>query len=371
MCLDDGEYMSFGLSPDRQKTFMVGADVAVAWIDKETGKGYAEDYYLDAKSQCSGNRGSCPDARFAVSVVRPMASSAWSRSNDWPCMCVFLKDKTNSIRVLNAAMVNGYSIVTYQRPLRATDNFDLPIIANTSQAIAWAIGPLNQRLEVSFHSLYARQTKLIQFGREPLWNCPLSESEMKMIQGEGEDEDEPELYSPPNRHQNSRPVQPQQHQQFQQQSFPDEQDADRRGSQSVPARAPQTPRNKYWEIPPIECYEPEDGVFYAQMGPTGGKQGYPAITGKKIARPHSTNDNISLKFTRIGHVGWGISWYINGLLIPEINVIRGKTYTFVVEGGHDPDVPAQYHPFYITDDSVGGYEHKTEEEKAVNAFNLP
>lgn len=60
--------MSFGLSPDRQKTFMVGADVAVAWIDKETGKGYAEDYYLDAKSQCSGNRGSCPDARFAVSV---------------------------------------------------------------------------------------------------------------------------------------------------------------------------------------------------------------------------------------------------------------------------------------------------------------
>lgn len=61
--------MSFGLSPDRQKTFMVGADVAVAWIDKETGKGYAEDYYLDAKAQCSGNRGSCPDARFAVSVL--------------------------------------------------------------------------------------------------------------------------------------------------------------------------------------------------------------------------------------------------------------------------------------------------------------
>lgn len=71
----------------------------------------------------------------------------------------------------------------------------------------------------------------------------------------------------------------------------------------------------------------------------------------------------------IGHVGWGISWYINGLLIPEINVVRGKTYTFVVEGGHDPDIPAQYHPFYITDDSVGGYEHKTDEEKAVIESN--
>lgn len=54
-----------------------------------------------------------------------------------------------------------------------------------------------------------------------------------------------------------------------------------------------------------------------------------------------------------------------GLLIPEINVVRGKTYTFVVEGGHDPDVAAKYHPFYITDDPVGGYEYKNEEEKAV------
>lgn len=66
-----------------------------------------------------------------------------------------------------------------------------------------------------------------------------------------------------------------------------------------------------------------------------------------------------------GHVGWGISWYINGLLIPEINIVRGKTYTFVVEGGHDPDIPAKYHPFYITDDPVGGYEYKSDEEKAV------
>lgn len=59
--------MAFGLSPDRSKTFMVGADVAVAWIDKNTGKGYAEDYFLDAKSQCSGSRGSCPDTRLGVS----------------------------------------------------------------------------------------------------------------------------------------------------------------------------------------------------------------------------------------------------------------------------------------------------------------
>ena len=29
--------------------------------------------------------------------------------------------------------------------------------------------------------------------------------------------------------------------------------------------------------------------------------------------------------------------YINGLLIPEIHVVRGKTYTFVVEGGDNPE----------------------------------
>lgn len=94
---------------------------------------------------------------------------------------------------MNAATVNGYSIVTYQRPLKATDEFDLPIIGNSSQAIAWAIGPLNQRLEVSFHSLFSKATKLIQFGREPSWNCPLSENDMKMMEP---DENE-ELYEPP------------------------------------------------------------------------------------------------------------------------------------------------------------------------------
>lgn len=47
-------------------------------------------------------------------------------------------------------------------------------------------------------------------------------------------------------------------------------------------------------------------------------------------------------------------------------MVRGKTYTFVVEGGHDPEVSAKYHPFYITDDPVGGYEYKTLEEKKVS-----
>lgn len=53
--------MSFGISGDSAHSQMVGGDVAVAWVDKNTLKGYAVDYYLDAKSQCAGVRGSCPD----------------------------------------------------------------------------------------------------------------------------------------------------------------------------------------------------------------------------------------------------------------------------------------------------------------------
>lgn len=33
------------------------------------GQGYAEDYYLDAKSQCAGGRGSCPDRNIRKGKV--------------------------------------------------------------------------------------------------------------------------------------------------------------------------------------------------------------------------------------------------------------------------------------------------------------
>lgn len=100
--------MSFGVSGDTEKNTMVGGDVVVSWVNRLTGKGYAQDYFLEAKSQCSGNRGSCPDTR--------------------------LKDNSNSIRLLNAAIVNDYSIVTYQRPLKPADAYDKQILLNGTQS---------------------------------------------------------------------------------------------------------------------------------------------------------------------------------------------------------------------------------------------
>lgn len=60
--------MSFGLSGNDNRVQMIDADVVVAWVDKETMKGYAVDYFLQAKSQCSGPTGSCPDEKFGVSL---------------------------------------------------------------------------------------------------------------------------------------------------------------------------------------------------------------------------------------------------------------------------------------------------------------
>lgn len=61
-------------------------------------------------------------------------------------------------------------------------------------------------------------------------------------------------------------------------------------------------------------------TFSARIGPTGGKRGYTKITGLP---------------------SWGIAWYLNDLLIPEITVERGQTYLFIVEGGDDSSNPAR------------------------------
>lgn len=120
---------------------------------------------------------------------------------------------------------------------------------------------------------------------------------------------------------------------------PDEEVPKERGAT---ATEPPLSAEDTWQIPAVVC--PEDRTFRMQIGPAGGRKGYQAIT---------------------GHVGWGIAWYVNGLLIPELWVERGKTYTFIVEGGNDPENSAKNHPLYITSDPGGGYEHKSTADRKV------
>ncbi len=51
--VEPGSYLAFGLSGSDSASAMVGADVAVGWIDKDTGEGMVEDYYLTAYEQVS------------------------------------------------------------------------------------------------------------------------------------------------------------------------------------------------------------------------------------------------------------------------------------------------------------------------------
>ena len=83
-------------------------------------------------------------------------------------------------------------------------------------------------------------------------------------------------------------------------------------------------------------------VIDVTIGPTGGKKGYAAITGSQ---------------------SWGIALYLNGILIPTLMVKRGITVTFNVKTGNNMDNTAEYHPFYITDDRIGGYGGKSQAEK--------
>lgn len=197
-------------------------------------------------------------------------------------------------------MVNGYSIVTYQRPLKASDELDRTIFTNTTQAIIWAIGPLNERNEVSFHTHYTKGDKFVDFGRSAKWNCPMPEGDhpsMKVssattavppkIQEEVTQEviTTPEPTRPPSRRRN--PDRRRGSESNRRQETTKTKQSERRSVvkeypvttvKSVPTPAPVSNRNS-WYIPPIQCQEPEDGVYYAQMGPTGGKRGYSAITG--------------------------------------------------------------------------------------------
>ena len=70
----------------------------------------------------------------------------------------------------------------------------------------------------------------------------------------------------------------------------------------------------------------------------------------------------------VGRPGWGIAWYINDTIIPELVVERGRNYKFLVYGGDDPADASNYHPFYITDSISGGRLLNSPEERAVSTL---
>ena len=180
----------------------------------------------------------------------------------------------NDASALDGQRVNGVTTVVYQRTLDVQPGFDqrIPLVGRVN--VIASIGPLNSRKEANYHSHRTGPTEdhRIDFTSRGVNQCPVLLAPPAKPHGAGVDE-------------------------------ADEDD-------SAPAPVPTTTEN------PNQPWKPAiisgETNFTARIGPTGGKRGYSAIT---------------------GHVSWGISWYINDLLIPEIYVERGETYTFVVQGG--------------------------------------
>jgi hypothetical protein len=68
----------------------------------------------------------------------------------------------------------------------------------------------------------------------------------------------------------------------------------------------------------------------------------------------------------IGLPGWGIAWYVNDTIIPELVVVRNQTYTFLVHGGSNIGDASNYHPFYITDSKNGGRLLNNQQQRMVS-----
>nr|XP_027202937.1 protein Skeletor, isoforms B/C-like [Dermatophagoides pteronyssinus] len=304
------EYMSIGWARDDTHSLMIGADALVAWIDS-AGQGHAKDYYISAKEPCIGQHGVCPD------LNHPGA--------------------TDSITLLHAAVVNGFRMITVKRPqLGVDERFDQHIYSDGQQAIIWAYGPLNSRNELAYHTRHQYGNRFIDFARQPQWNCPSPDQQL-MQQRKWQ-----QLVASASANSNQTTASNQRDTRMVSSNATIEPLTTTTTTTAAPLVQSQSSVEP-WTIPRIQC--PKDGILFAQMGPVGGpKRGYQA---------------------RTGHKGWGLAWYINGLMIPELVFKRGTTYTFWVEGGNDHDNNARRHPLYLTTSAEGGFEYKTPDERRM------
>ena len=220
--------------------------------------------------------------------------------------------------------MNGFTMITFKRPLVAVDDlYDQHVYSDGPQAIVWAIGSLNQRKEVSYHyNRVNRNNFFIDFTRKPKWNCPSPQISTA---------DQPE--KPDKSASRSSEIETNSNTNIENFRNVEVHDLNR---EVVPEASSD---KDVWHIPPIVC--PADRTFRVQVGPTGGK---------RLRQLHGTE-------------GWGVALWIGGLMAPEIVVERGTTYNFIVETGNDPMHSSRKHPFYITDSSEGGFQHKSYEEQ--------
>lgn len=357
--IEPGEYMAFGLGKDDSRSDMQNADAVVTWVDRSSGQVHAIDYFLGAKQQCQ---------QPAEVGSDDGSSGGPAQLTTGSCPDNKLPGGSDSLTLLHGAIVNGYSMVTFKRPQLGIDElYDQHVYSDGQQSVLWAIGTLNARKEIGYHRLKTRSNMFIDFARNPQWNCPIpdlnatmhtnhlpitsaSQVDPTVVNLPAADSSMPQLSPmtmPSTASGESQRVaasQPQVAGRLQPAQLPPmtarQQQPTSGAVSQQQASTSMKEQPEPWFIPAIVC--PAERTFYAQIGPTGGHKGYEALTGR---------------------TSWGVSWYVNGLMIPELVVERGQTYRFVVEGGSDKTSATRRHPFYLTDSPEGGFDFKTDEER--------
>ncbi|CAG9766097.1 unnamed protein product [Ceutorhynchus assimilis] len=145
--VDEDEYLAFGISGSPEKSQMVGADVAVAYIDGYLG--YATDYNITALTPCvkvlGQYKGVCKDE---------------------------LVGGQNTNQMHNAIRENGINTIKYRRSLISPDNGDKEFLEDSPVFIVWAMGKLDENKEPAFHDFYPKTNISIKLKpKEPQKTC--------------------------------------------------------------------------------------------------------------------------------------------------------------------------------------------------------
>lgn len=150
------DYMAFGISGSSEQSQMMGADLAVVYID--SWQGIAKDYSVSEKAPCTRTvdrqKGVCPD---------------------------LLVGGLDDLQFIMHERKDNLTIITYRRSLISPDPGDKNY-TETDTYIVWAVGHLSNKKEPLFHYLYPKGNVKLDFGRKPATkNCYYYATKIKRI----------------------------------------------------------------------------------------------------------------------------------------------------------------------------------------------
>lgn len=146
--INTNDYIGFGISGSENSSQMLGADVAISYLEAHFG--FTFDYNITDRHPCvslqnNEYRGVCPDTR--VGGVENYQVHTYTREN-------------------------GLTKITFRRNLINTgDEGDKVFKTTGSTYIVWAVGRLNKFKEPRYHHMYSKGDFKIDFGRKITKNC--------------------------------------------------------------------------------------------------------------------------------------------------------------------------------------------------------